>query len=77
MKKIEVIATFLDKGRIVPRRVRYYDELEAEYIVRDVAKIYFQEKYQHSTRFLISFDISEEDVGLIFDEKETVWYMDI
>ncbi|MFB0918764.1 MAG: hypothetical protein QMB63_06830 [Clostridiaceae bacterium] len=76
MKKIEVIATFQNEGRIVPRRVRYYDESEAEYIVKDIVKIYFEERSPYTTRYLVSIDEAGEDISLIFDEKKATWYKD-
>lgn len=52
--KLDVIAEFAD-GRVIPRRVRYYDINSAEYVEKDIVSIYYEVADGRQSQYGIRF----------------------
>ncbi|KAF5064206.1 hypothetical protein SDC9_139849 [bioreactor metagenome] len=70
---MEVIAEFI-QGRIIPRRIRYYDLASAEYRERDIRKISYEMRNQKETQFGIEFSDTESAI-LNYSHRTNQWRM--
>ena len=51
---LEAIAEF-SQGRVIPRRVRYYDVDRADYVEKDITGIFYEVSEQSGSRYGIQF----------------------
>ena len=58
---MEVIAEFID-GRVIPRKVRYYDVDTANYVEKDVTELAYEVYYGKSSRYGVRFSDCEERI---------------
>ncbi len=58
---LEVLAEF-SQGRIIPRRLRYYDVRSATYIEKDVTSLSYEVRSQDMTSYGVRFMDQEERI---------------
>lgn len=68
---MEVIAEFID-GRVIPRKVRYYDVDSANYIEKDVKELAYEVLDGKTSRYGVRFSDSEERI-LGFSYRDGSW----
>lgn len=68
---LEVIAEF-SQGRVIPRRIRYYDVDLADYIEKDIIGIFYEVSEQTGSRYGIRFS-DETTAILLYHPRNGQW----
>lgn len=69
---MEVIAEF-SNGRVIPRRIRYYDVTTASYIEKDVKELSYEVIDGQISRYGVRFSDQEERI-LAFSHINGSWF---
>lgn len=70
---LEVVVLF-SQGRIIPRRIRYYDLPKASYDEKDIAEIFYEVRDLRGSRYGIQF--SDGQTGILhYNLKTGLWQL--
>lgn len=70
-RQLEVIAEFTD-GRVIPRKIRYYEVASARYIEKDVRELSYEIIDRNRSTFGVRFSDREERI-LAFSYRDGRW----